>query len=702
MTQPVFRNRETAEEFTTPSCLRKAHLGVLKWAVCCMAIAMMFAPLTAGAAAAEQPLTIVVMDPLALPLACDCVKGYAQRNYDLLGEFLGKRLQRKVKVVFAEDLAKALRRTDRRADLIIGKNSLVKFDAAECKMPIRPLAMLTGQDGKTTLTGLFVVPTSDPAQRLADLKGYRILFGPEASAEKHAAARAALQKADVAVPAEIEVCDSCNEAAMEALESKAVPGTAAVISSYAMALLEGCGIVDKGSLRVIGETEPLPFVTVFVAESVAPDVRDSILEALLAVRDQSALLEAMESKQGFVKIEPGKPPRPKAADSSAAEWPQWRGSRRDAVSPWLPDSLPAAAKIIWTKDMTGAGLSGIAATSQYVIVADRDPADQDDIFRCLSAEDGRQLWQLQYPAPGDLDYGNSPRATPLIHDGRVYLLGAFGDLHCVTLADGKVLWQKGLITEFGSKLVTWGMCASPLLADDKLIVNPGAVEASLVALDPLTGNVVWACPGAPAAYSSFIVGRFGPRRQIVGYDAVSLGGWDLSTGKRLWTLLPPQEGDFNVPTPIEVDGRLLVSTENNGTRLYQFDDQGVIVPQPVASNADLAPDCTTPVVVNGKVYGCCGELFCLDLGHSLDTLWTGQDAAFEDYVSIVGNGSRLLITSAKGELLLARATAGRYDLISRLRLFGEDSEVLSHPAIVGHRLFIRDGSSVCCVSLDPD
>ena len=109
------------------------------------------------------------MDPLAAPLACPCVKGYAQRKYEKLGEYLEKRLDRPVQVVFAEALSRAIRGEAKgRADLIIGKQSLVKADAAELRLPVRPLAMLTGKDGGTTITGLFVVPTADPAQRVAD------------------------------------------------------------------------------------------------------------------------------------------------------------------------------------------------------------------------------------------------------------------------------------------------------------------------------------------------------------------------------------------------------------------------------------------------------------------------------------------------------------------------------------------------------
>ena len=98
-----------------------------------------------------------------------------------------------MKIAFSEDLAGALRReTGGRVDLIIGKRSVVEFDAAELEMKAEPLAMLTGQDGGTTLAGLFVVPATDRAQQLRDLNGYRILFGPAASAEKHSAANSSV------------------------------------------------------------------------------------------------------------------------------------------------------------------------------------------------------------------------------------------------------------------------------------------------------------------------------------------------------------------------------------------------------------------------------------------------------------------------------------------------------------------------------
>ena len=123
----------------------------------------------------------------------------------------------------------------------------------------------------------------------------------------------------------------------------------------------------------------------------------------------------------------------------------------------------------------------------------------------------------------------------------------------------------------------------------------GSKERFAGGLDRFTGNVLWTTPGDPPGYASFVLARLGGLEQVVGYDAISLGGWDPETGRRLWRLLPEREGDFNVPTPLVVGDKLLVATENNGARLYAFGPEGKIQPQPLAKNEDLCPDTSSPV-----------------------------------------------------------------------------------------------------------
>jgi outer membrane protein assembly factor BamB len=351
-------------------------------------------------------------------------------------------------------------------------------------------------------------------------------------------------------------------------------------------------------------------------------------------------------------------------------------------------------------------MAGLAATDRCVIVSDRDALDTQDIFRCLDAQTGEQLWTIRQAGRGHLDFGNAPRATPQISGDLVFLSTAFGQLISARLATGEIVWKKDLHAQFGGRDEhnSWGSTSSPLIVDDKLIVNPGGPEASIVALAPETGEVIWKTPGDTAAFGSLIVGTFGDERQIVGHDKHALCGWDVATGKQLWRLVPPKTGEFNVPTPIAVGDKLFVATENNAARLYRFDDAGVIVPVPIASYADLAPDIHTPVAVGGRVFGVWGGIHCLDLtgpdSQLLKPIWKAEDPAFDDYATIIATPDRVLVTSKHGELLFVDAKANEYRLISRQQVFQDDPGVYSHPALVGKRLYLRGSDEIICLELD--
>jgi ABC-type phosphate/phosphonate transport system substrate-binding protein/outer membrane protein assembly factor BamB len=688
----------------------------------------------------EQALSLVVMDPLAEPLSCPCVQGYAQRKYEKLAEYLSEKLGRPVNVTFAESFEKALAKEGcKTIDIAIGKDSVVRHDAKAAKLKVTPLACLTGQDGKTTQNGMIVVRSGDPAQHLDELQGYRILFGPQECDEKFAAARQALVGAGVEVPAveAAEMSQACSDGACKIIEWGDTQHAAAVISSYAAPLLEGCGTIKKGDLRVVGETAPVPFITAFATNRLEPDVRKKLRQALLDVGTKPELKEALETLMGFVEIDDdyralrksikagtetekaAGAPADKTQKTGAAEataqppdekatsaWPGWRGPTRDGRVSSLPKTLPTEAAIVWRQPLQRPGLGGIAATERFVIIGDRDISNAADDFHCYSAIDGELLWSIQYPAPGELDYDNMPRATPLIDSGFVYLLGAFGHLTCADLETGVTLWRTNVIEQFaGDPDLVWGTCSSPLIVDGKLIINPGGPDASLVALDPLTGKVIWQSPGDRHAYGSFIVATLGGVRQLVGYDRSSLGGWEIATGRRLWTLKPPHQGDFNVPTPVATDGRLLVTTENNFARLYEFDREGKILPRPAAVNEDLAAEISTPIVVGNRAFCVNEHMFCLDLANGLRPIWIGDDKAFGDYAPLIASGDRILTVGLGGELLLIDAAANEFQVVSRFKPFTDpkssQSQLLGYPALVNTRLYLRGENELVCVELMP-
>ena len=360
--------------------------------------------------------------------------------------------------------------------------------------------------------------------------------------------------------------------------------------------------------------------------------------------------------------------------------------------------------------MDGDGIAGVVGDGNIVVVADRNRLDSADIFRALDMKTGDQHWKLEYSTASKLDYGNSSRATPLIAGDRAFLLGATGHLHAVELSSGNVVWSTVLPRAFDGKMPSWGFSTSPLLVDEtisggkltggKLIVPPGAPDAGLVALDAVTGNVVWKSEnGRTAGYASPLVATLGGVRQIIFYDDRSLGGWDVATGKRLWELIPKHRNDFNVPTPIPLPGdRLFVVTENNGARIYRFHADGRIEPEPIALQEEVRPDSNSAVAAADRIYVVDGGLYCLD-STDLSILWTLEDDALNDFATLLLGDDRLLIGTYGGEILLIDISAVPGKIVSRFRPFDVDDVILSHPAVIGDCLVVRSTAAVVCVKL---
>ncbi len=249
-------------------------------------------------------LTMIVMDPLSAPLACDCVKGYANRQYQRLSEHLEKELRTEVRIFWSESLTEALKeKTSGKCDLVIGKQSVVAHQSKLAKHSLVPIASLSDLDGRTTQKGLFVVKSNSPFATVVDLEGAEILFGPEDCDEKWKAPREHLKELEIPYSDKSTVETSCSSAAKKLMEFSDDARVAAIVSSYATPLLEGCGTIRKGDLRIIGETEAVPFITAFADEQLSDQQRKSIQNALLTIKDPE-LLKVLESAKGFTAYPP--------------------------------------------------------------------------------------------------------------------------------------------------------------------------------------------------------------------------------------------------------------------------------------------------------------------------------------------------------------------------------------------------------------
>jgi outer membrane protein assembly factor BamB len=389
-------------------------------------------------------------------------------------------------------------------------------------------------------------------------------------------------------------------------------------------------------------------------------------------------------------------------------WTGFRGLNRDATVDWLPDSLPDAPVPEWVFDFSGEGLGGIAASDRHVIWGGRDQFDTSDVFVCADAKSGREIWRLAYPASpppgteardGRLDYGNSPRGTPLIAGDRVVTIGAFGDVHCLELETGNRIWSLNYLVDFEAKLPTWGFSGSPLLVGDHLILQPGGKVASLVAVRLSDGESVWETPGDLAGYASPIRATGKWQNQVIVSDSDSFGGWDSDTGQQLWDVKPHFGGEFLVPSPVLAGGRILFIGEANGARLHEWAADGKLIETPVATNDTLTPDTHTPIVVGDQIVVCQGSLYVLDSKTLQESaLYDGLN--FGNHVSLISDGrERVLVFSDTGALHLFRVTDGQIQLAATARLTDDKVDRYSHPALVGDRFYVRLGTKIACFNL---
>ena len=160
--------------------------------------------------------------------------------------------------------------------------------------------------------------------------------------------------------------------------------------------------------------------------------------------------------------------------TNADDWPQWGGPQRDCV--WheegIVDRFPTDGLLprLWSVPVAE-GYSGPAVADGRVFLTDRIADGEQERLLCFDAETGKPLWKHEYYVRYSIQYPHGPRATPVIDENRVYFIGAQGDMFCMNVKDGSIIWQKSFEKDFGTEMPIWGMAASPLVDGEKLIIQ---------------------------------------------------------------------------------------------------------------------------------------------------------------------------------------------------------------------------------------
>ncbi|HOX03869.1 MAG TPA: PQQ-binding-like beta-propeller repeat protein [Verrucomicrobiota bacterium] len=191
----------------------------------------------------------------------------------------------------------------------------------------------------------------------------------------------------------------------------------------------------------------------------------------------------------------------------ADDWPQWQGPDRNAISKetgLLKEWPKDGPSLAWKIKGLGGGYSGASIAAGRIFgMSNRG---EDEVVWALSEKDGKELWVARLgPAFNQrASQGREgPACTPTVDGERLYVEGLAGDVACLQVSDGKVLWQRSLTRDFGGRVPMWSYRESPLIDGDKVICTPGSEDAMLVALDKLTGKTIWksSTPSGPSSGS---------------------------------------------------------------------------------------------------------------------------------------------------------------------------------------------------------
>jgi outer membrane protein assembly factor BamB len=396
-----------------------------------------------------------------------------------------------------------------------------------------------------------------------------------------------------------------------------------------------------------------------------------------------------------------------AVPMCAADWPQWRGPHRDGHSSetrLLQEWPPDGPKLLWQVNDVGSGFStpSIADGKIYLL---GNQGLTNEFTLALSAEDGRHLWSVKLGKVGRPDQNpNYPgaRSTPTVDGKLLYALGSDGDLVCLETGNGRQRWRKHLIADFAGSPGDWAYAESPLVDGKALICTPGGNNATMLALNKMTGALIWKCalPEADdAGYASIVVAEFSGVRQYVQFLAKGLAGVEANTGKPLWRYARTAKGAPGVAmTPIVSDGFIFNSTSfARGALIQPVRKDGVFVAEEIYFNPKLAFDMGGVVKVGDYLYGTSGpSTVCVEFKTGA-IKWQERSKS----LSWLAADGRLYVHADDGNVALLEPTPeayrekGRFMPPNRPAARG-DFTALTYPALADRRLYIREFDSLWC------
>ncbi len=391
----------------------------------------------------------------------------------------------------------------------------------------------------------------------------------------------------------------------------------------------------------------------------------------------------------------------------AGDWPQWRGPARTGHVPKgeaVPATLPETIPVRW-RLKTGEGLSSPVVSAGRVFLF--EAKDGFESLSALHVDSGSNLWSSVIDKVfGDSQGPSGPRCTPLVDGGSVYAQSCRGELQCLSVKDGSLIWKLNYSTNFGSGFfgengaaagaTRHGNTASPLIHGKFLYALAGSTNgAGVVCLDKKSGTLIWKSVSEKAAYSPPIMATVAGSDQLVCYMAESVQGLDPKTGAVLWRFPIKTALARHVTTPIVIGDIVIVGSHQFGEVGIKLSREGTAWKAEQAwLNKETAMNFSSPVVVGEHFYGVGPQrnLICVE-GQTGKIAWSKEGifttSPDKTHGAFLVLNDRVLTLTDSGELVLFAADPTQVRELSRTQVCGLN---WCNPAYSNGRLYVRDGT----------
>lgn len=384
------------------------------------------------------------------------------------------------------------------------------------------------------------------------------------------------------------------------------------------------------------------------------------------------------------------------------DWLEFRGPGRDNRVPNITietNWTETPPKELWRKPV-GPGWSS------FIVVDGRlytqfQLGDEEQVV-CWNAETGESIWTFRDKSRFEESIaGAGPRATPTYHNGRIYVTGGAGRVHCLDAVTGKAIWSRDLIVDGGRKMPEWGFAASPLIANDLVYLFAGGPNGkSLVAYRADTGEPAWFAGEGSNSYSSAQLVTLLGQPQILLSTDTGLLSVQPQTGETLWTHEWASGGAARIVQPALVsDTDLLIGTgmSAGGTRRIRVAQaDGNWKTEEIWTTKRFKPYYNDFVVHEGHMYGFEGPIFmCVDVEKG-ERRWRERGYG-NGQVLLLVDQKLLLILSEQGEIALVEANPERRQEITRIKAI--EGKTWNHPVVAEGLLLVRNGEEAACYRL---